>query len=41
MIRITDILDRLTTYHREADLDLVERAYVYSARVHEGQKERR
>ena len=37
MIRITDILDRLTTYHREADLDLVERAYVYSARVHEGQ----
>jgi len=37
MIRITDILDRLNGYHPEADLDLVEKAYVYSARIHEGQ----
>jgi GTP pyrophosphokinase len=37
MIRITDILDAISAYHPEADLDLVERAYVYSARVHEGQ----
>jgi len=37
MIRITDILDRLSTYNPEADLDMVERAYVYSARIHEGQ----
>lgn len=37
MIRITDIMDRINTYHPEADLDLVERAYVYSARIHEGQ----
>ncbi|MBW2107844.1 MAG: bifunctional (p)ppGpp synthetase/guanosine-3',5'-bis(diphosphate) 3'-pyrophosphohydrolase [Deltaproteobacteria bacterium] len=37
MIRITDILDRINIYHPEADLDLVERAYVYSARIHEGQ----
>ncbi len=37
MIRITDILDRISTYHPEADLGLVERAYVYSARIHEGQ----
>jgi GTP pyrophosphokinase len=37
MIRITDILDRLSAYHPEADLDLVERAYIYSARIHEGQ----
>lgn len=37
MIRITDILDRISTYHPGADLDLVERAYVYSARIHEGQ----
>ena len=37
MIRITDILDRLNAYHPEADLDLVERAYIYSARIHEGQ----
>ncbi len=37
MIRITDILDRISAYHPEADLDLVERAYIYSARIHEGQ----
>jgi GTP pyrophosphokinase len=37
MIRITDILDAISAYHPEADLDLVERAYIYSARVHEGQ----
>jgi GTP pyrophosphokinase len=37
MIRITDILDRINTYNSEADLDLVERAYVYSARIHDGQ----
>ncbi|UCG80397.1 MAG: bifunctional (p)ppGpp synthetase/guanosine-3',5'-bis(diphosphate) 3'-pyrophosphohydrolase [Desulfobacterales bacterium] len=37
MIRITDILDRVSSYNSEADLDLVERAYVYSARIHEGQ----
>lgn len=37
MIRITDILDRITSYNSEADLDLVERAYIYSARIHEGQ----
>ncbi|MBW1739756.1 MAG: bifunctional (p)ppGpp synthetase/guanosine-3',5'-bis(diphosphate) 3'-pyrophosphohydrolase [Deltaproteobacteria bacterium] len=37
MIRITDIIDRISTYHPQADLDLVERAYIYSARIHEGQ----
>ena len=37
MIRITDILDRISAYYPEADLDLVERAYVYSARIHDGQ----
>jgi GTP pyrophosphokinase len=37
MIRITDILDKVDTYTTEADLDIIERAYVYSARVHEGQ----
>ncbi len=37
MIRITDIIDRLNGYHPEADLDMVERAYIYSARIHEGQ----
>jgi GTP pyrophosphokinase len=37
MIRITDILDKMTEYNSEADLDVVDRAYVFSARVHAGQ----
>ena len=37
MIRITTILDRISEYAPDADLELVERAYVFSARVHEGQ----
>lgn len=37
MIRITDILDRISAYHPGADLEIVERAYIYSARMHEGQ----
>jgi guanosine-3',5'-bis(diphosphate) 3'-pyrophosphohydrolase len=37
MIRISDILDGISAYDPEADLDLVERAYVYSARIHDGQ----
>lgn len=37
MIRITDILDKIAEYHPEADLDVVERAYIYAARAHEGQ----
>ncbi|MGD9008849.1 MAG: bifunctional (p)ppGpp synthetase/guanosine-3',5'-bis(diphosphate) 3'-pyrophosphohydrolase [Desulfobacteraceae bacterium] len=37
MIRISDILDKMTQYNPEADLDLVDRAYIYSAKVHDGQ----
>ncbi len=37
MIRINDILDKISTYNPEADLGIVERSYVYSARVHAGQ----
>ncbi len=37
MIRINDILDKVSEYNPDADLDLIKRAYVYSARVHEGQ----
>ena len=37
MIRINDIVDKVTDYVPDADLDLIERAYIYSARVHEGQ----
>jgi GTP diphosphokinase / guanosine-3',5'-bis(diphosphate) 3'-diphosphatase len=37
MIRIGDITDRLLGNNPDADLDIVERAYIYSAKVHEGQ----
>ena len=37
MIRINDILDKITEYNPGADQELIKRAYVYSARVHEGQ----
>ncbi|THB81599.1 MAG: bifunctional (p)ppGpp synthetase/guanosine-3',5'-bis(diphosphate) 3'-pyrophosphohydrolase [Desulfobacteraceae bacterium] len=37
MIRITDILDKIIEYNPEADLDIIDRAYIYSARAHEGQ----
>jgi GTP pyrophosphokinase len=37
MIRINNILDKIATYPPEVDPDIVERAYVYSARVHAGQ----
>ncbi len=37
MIRINDIIDKISEYHPEADLDIIDRAYIYSARVHAGQ----
>jgi guanosine-3',5'-bis(diphosphate) 3'-pyrophosphohydrolase len=37
MIRINDIVDRVMEYNPGADVDVIERAYVYSARVHLGQ----
>ncbi len=37
MVRINDILDTVIEYNPEADLHLIERAYIYSAQVHEGQ----
>ena len=37
MIRINNIIDKISEYHPDADLDIIERAYIYSARVHAGQ----
>ena len=37
MIRISDILDKVTEYNPEADMDLIDRAYIFSAKVHDGQ----
>ena len=37
MIRITDIIDKIYDYYPDADIDIVDRAYIYSAKVHDGQ----
>ncbi len=37
MIRINEITDIVSTYIDDPDLDLIRRAYVFSARAHEGQ----
>ena len=37
MIRLNDITSRLLSYHPNADAGLVEKAYVFSAKVHQGQ----
>jgi len=37
MIRINDIIDKIVENNPEADVDVIERAYIYSARVHQGQ----
>ncbi|MBF0468720.1 MAG: bifunctional (p)ppGpp synthetase/guanosine-3',5'-bis(diphosphate) 3'-pyrophosphohydrolase [Desulfamplus sp.] len=36
MVRIQDILDTIVEYNPDAELHLVERAYIYSAQVHDG-----
>src|SRR6478752_5360734 len=38
MIRIEEIVDKVATNHPLANLDLVRRAYLFSAREHRGQK---
>ena len=37
MIRINDIIDKIASYYPEADLSIIDQAYVYSAQVHAGQ----
>ena len=37
MIRINDIIDTVSENHPDADLSIVEQAYIYCARVHDGQ----
>jgi guanosine-3',5'-bis(diphosphate) 3'-pyrophosphohydrolase len=37
MIRLNDITSNLLDYHPKADIGLIEKAYVYSAKVHQGQ----
>jgi guanosine-3',5'-bis(diphosphate) 3'-pyrophosphohydrolase len=37
MIRLNDILDKVAAYNPTADLNLIRKAYVYCAKVHQGQ----
>ena len=37
MIRLNDILQRVQSYHPDPDLDVIKKAYVYSAKLHQGQ----
>ena len=37
MLRITDILDKAQAYLAPAELEMIEKAYVFSASVHQGQ----
>jgi GTP pyrophosphokinase len=38
MIRIEDIVEKVAHNHAQADLDLLRRAYLFSAKEHKGQK---
>ncbi len=40
MIRLHDIIDTVSAYNPDADLDLIKKAYVFSAKVHQGQTRR-
>ncbi|MCK4846372.1 MAG: bifunctional (p)ppGpp synthetase/guanosine-3',5'-bis(diphosphate) 3'-pyrophosphohydrolase [Deltaproteobacteria bacterium] len=40
MVRLDDILDKVSAYNPSADLEIIRRAYVFSAKVHEGQTRR-
>ena len=37
MIRLNDITSLVLSYHPNADIELIEKAYVYSAKAHQGQ----
>src|SRR5271154_147418 len=37
VLRLNDILERVRSYHPDPDLDILKKAYVYSAKVHQGQ----
>jgi GTP pyrophosphokinase len=37
MIRLNNILDKVVSYNPGADLDVIRKAYVFSAKVHQGQ----
>jgi GTP pyrophosphokinase len=38
MLRFNDVADKVLEHHPDADLDLLQRAYVFAAKLHEGQQ---
>ncbi len=36
-VRLEDIVERIQNYHPDADVDLLRRAYIFSAKAHQGQ----
>src|SRR4051794_15880047 len=40
MIRVNDIIQRVSAYHTSADLDLIRRCYAFAAKAHDGQVRR-
>jgi GTP diphosphokinase / guanosine-3',5'-bis(diphosphate) 3'-diphosphatase len=40
MVPLTEILDTVRSYHEHADTELINRAYVFAARMHQGQLRR-
>ncbi|OGW35127.1 MAG: GTP pyrophosphokinase [Nitrospirae bacterium GWD2_57_9] len=36
-VRLEDIVERIQSYHPEADVDMLRRAYIFSAKAHQGQ----
>ena len=37
MVRLEEIIDKISSYNPAADLELVKKAYIFSAKVHQGQ----
>ena len=37
MVRLEDIVDKISSYNPTADIELIKRAYIFSAKVHQGQ----
>ena len=37
-IKINDLVERVQSYHPAADIELLRKAYDFSAKVHQGQK---
>src|SRR3989304_111340 len=37
MIRLEDIIERVSTYNPTGNLDIIKKAYIFSAKVHKGQ----